>query len=167
MDALSVISVVVKKLYIEWAIEVVEEGMVGVLLGEDGPVGGDVPIDGEGVIEDADATFCLWMIKLVAFVLEYRCVAEDGKTVGEALGDEKLTMVILCQFYSDVLTVGGTAFADVDDDIEDGTLDAADEFGLGEGRALEVQASHDTVGTHALVVLNEADGGHFLVELTL
>lgn len=64
--------------------------MVGVLLGEDGLVRGDVPIDAEGVIEDADATFCLGMIKLVAFVLEYRCVAEDGKAVGKALGDEKL-----------------------------------------------------------------------------
>ena len=46
--------------------------MVGVLLGEDGLIGGDVPIDGEGVIEDADATFCLGMIELITFVLEYR-----------------------------------------------------------------------------------------------
>lgn len=67
----------------------------------------------------------------------------------------------------DVLTVGGTALADVDNDIEDGTLDAADEFGLGEGRALEVQATHDTVGTHAFVVLDERDGSYFFVELTL
>ena len=66
-----------------------------------------------------------------------------------------------------MLTVGRAALADVYDDIEDGTLDAADEFGLGEGRALEVQASHDTVGTHAFVVLYESDGAYFLVELTL
>lgn len=81
--------------------------------------------------------------------------------------NKELTMVILCQFYSDVLTVGRAALADVYDDIEDGTLDTADEFGLGEGRALEVQATHHTVGTHAFVILDEADGSHFLVELTL
>ena len=141
--------------------------MLCVLLGEDGLICWNVPIDTEGVIEDTDTTFCLWMIELVAFVLEHRCLTQHRKTVGETFGDEKLTMVVLCQFYSDVLTVGGTALADVDNDIEDGTLDAADEFGLSEGRALEVQATHDTVGTHALVVLNEANGSHFLVKLTL
>ena len=141
--------------------------MVGVLLGEDGLVRGDVPIDAEGVIEDTDTTFCLWMIKLVTLVLEHRCLTQHRKTVGETLGDEKLTMVVLSQFHSDVLTVGGTALADVYDDIEDGTLDAADEFALGEWGALEVQATHDTVGTHAFVVLDKADGSHFLVELTL
>lgn len=74
MDALSVISVDVKKLYIEWAIKVFQQDMLCVLLGEDGLVGGDVPIDAEGVIEDTDTTFCLGMIELVALVLEYRCL---------------------------------------------------------------------------------------------
>ena len=80
----------VKKLYIEWGIEVFEEGMVGVLLGEDGLICWNVPIDTEGVIEDADTTFCLGMIELVTLVLEHRSVTEDGKAVGEAFRDEKL-----------------------------------------------------------------------------
>ena len=141
--------------------------MLCVLLGEDGLICWNVPIDTEGVIEDTDTTFCLWMIELVTLVLEYRCVAEDGKTVSHSFRNKKLTMVILCQFYSDVLTVGRAALANVDDDIEDGTLDAADEFALGEGRALEVQATHHTIGTHAFVVLDESDGSYFFVELTL
>ena len=87
--------------------------------------------------------------------------------MGEAFGDEELTMVVLSQFHSDVLTVGRAALADVYDDIEDGPLDAADELCLSEGRALEVQATHDTVGTHAFVVLDERDGSYFFVELTL
>lgn len=167
MDALSVISVDVKKLYIEWGIEVFQQDMLSIFFGEDGLVGGDVPIDAEGVVEDADATFCLRMIELVTLVLEHRCLTQHRKTVGHSFRNKELTMVILCQFYSDVLTVGGTAFTDVDDDIEDGTLDTADEFALGEWGALEVQATHDTVGTHAFVVLDERDGGNFLVELTL
>ncbi len=152
--------------------EVFEEGMLCVLLGEDGTVSGDVPIDAEGGIEDADATFCLRMIELVAFVLEYRCVAEDGKTVSHSFRNKELTMVILCQFYSDVLTIGRAALADVYDDIEDGTLDAADEFALGKRRALEVQATHDTVGTHAFIVLNKVyfmskDRSYLFIKLSL
>jgi len=70
--------------------EVFEEGMLGVLLGEDGLVRGDVPIDTEGVIEDTDTTFCLWMIELVTLVLEHRCLTQHPKTVGETFAEEKL-----------------------------------------------------------------------------
>lgn len=66
--------------------------MLGVLLGEDGTVSGDVPIDAEGGVEDVDASICLGMIELVTLVLEHCCLAENGKAVGEAFGDEKLAM---------------------------------------------------------------------------
>lgn len=75
---------------VKWTIEVLEEGMVGVLLGEDGMIGGDVPIDAEGVIEDADTSISLGMIELITLVLEYRCVAQHCKAVGKAFRDEKL-----------------------------------------------------------------------------
>lgn len=85
------------------------------------------------------------MVELVALVLEYGGVAENGKAVGEAFRDEKLAVVVLGQLDGDMLSVGGTAATDVDSDIEDGTADTADELGLGEGGTLEVEAPHNAV----------------------
>ena len=34
----------------------------------------DFPIDTEGIIEDADAAICLWMIELITLVLEDGCL---------------------------------------------------------------------------------------------
>ena len=141
--------------------------MAGVLVAEEGTGGGDAPVDAEAVVEDADATVGLGMVELITFVLEDGGVAEDGEAVGEALGDEELAVVVLCQFYGDMLAEGGTATTYVDSDVEDGTADAADELGLGEGGTLEVQAPHDAVRGLALVVLDENDGSYLLVELAL
>lgn len=71
-----------------------------------------------------------------------------------------------------MLTVGGGAFADVDGDVEDGTFDTTDKFALGVWGALEMETSHDTVGGHGFVVLDEVDGvtqdgGNLLIELPL
>ena len=107
------------------------------------------------------------MVELVALVLEDGVVAENGKAVGEALGDEELAVVVLCQLYCDMPAEGGTAATYVDSDVEDGTADTADELGLCEGGTLEVQAPHDAVRGLALVVLDENDGSYLLVELAL
>lgn len=141
--------------------------MLGVLVAEDGFAGGYVPVDAETVVEDADATVGLGMVELIALVLEDGGVAEDGKAVGEALGDEELAVVVLGQLYGDMLAEGGTATTYVDSDVEDGTADAADELGLGEGGPLEVEAPHNAVRGLALVVLDEDDGSYLLVELAL
>ena len=45
-----------------------------------------------------------------------------------------------------VLSVGGAALSNIDSNIKDCAFDAANEFALGEGRALEMEASHYTVG---------------------
>lgn len=71
-----------------------------------------------------------------------------------------------------MLTVCGAAFADVYGDIEDGSFDTTDEFALGVWGTLEMEASHDSVGGHGFVVLDEVDGvtqdgGNFLIELPL
>ena len=112
--------------------------MAGVFVAEDGLGGGDAPVDAEGVIEDADASVGLGVVELVTLVLEYGGLAEYGKTVGEALRDEELAMVVFGEFYSYVLTVGWGAFADVNGYIQDSAFDTANEFALGEGWALEM-----------------------------
>ena len=66
-----------------------------------------------------------------------------------------------------MLTVGGTALADVDGHIEHGSLHAAHQFGLCEGRPLEVQSAHHAIRRLALVVLHKDDAPHLFVELSL
>ena len=75
--------------------------------------------------------------------------------MGEAFGDEELTFILFTQFYGYVLAVGGAAFADVYCYVKDGTTDATEEFALGEWGALEVEASHYSVGGHALIILHK------------
>ena len=107
------------------------------------------------------------MIELIALVLEDGHVAEDGKPMGKALGDEELAMVILRKFDGYMLAIGGTALADIDGDIEYSTLDTTDEFGLSERRTLEMETAHHAVSGFALVVLNKFDWLHFLIKLPL
>ena len=141
--------------------------MPGVLLAQDGLLRGDAPVDAEAVVCYRDACVGLRVVELIAFVLEDGCLAQHGETVGEAFRDEELAVVLFRKLHGDVLPVGGRAAADVDGHVEDGSPDAPHELALREGRPLEVQAAHDAVLRHALVVLHEADGADLLVELPL
>ena len=75
--------------------------------------------------------------------------------MGKALWDEELDMVIFCQFYSHMFAVSRGALANIYCYIEHSTFYAANQLALGIRRALEVQASHDTIAAHRLVVLAE------------
>ena len=112
------------------------------------------------------------MVELVAFVLEDRGLAKDGKAVGEAARDEELPVVFLREFNGDVLPVSGAAFAYVHCDVEHCPAHTPHQLALGEGRALEVEATHHAVAGHRFVVLDEADavaedGSELFVELAL
>ncbi len=146
--------------------------MLGVFLTQDRLVCWDFPINTQGTIKDTYATICLGMIELITLILEYCRVAKDGKAMSHTLGNEELTVVFLCEFHRYMLSVGGTALADVNNDIEDCALDTTHEFALRVGRALEMKTTHDAVSRHTLVVLHEIycmskDWCHLLIELPL
>ena len=107
------------------------------------------------------------MIELIALILEDGNIAEDSEAVGKATWNKELPVIILCQFHSHMLAVGRAAFADVNGYVKDGTLDAADEFALGEGWTLEMKTSHYAIGAFAFVVLNKTDGSDLFVKLPL
>ncbi len=113
---------------------------------------------------DGDATVGFWVVVVVAFVLEDGDVAEDGEAVGKASWNEELAMVVFGQFYRYMLAVCRGAFADVDGYVKDCAFDASYELGLGEGRTLEVEATHHAVGRAGLVVLDEVYFGDLLVK---
>ena len=64
-----------------------------------------LPIDTEGIIEDADATIGFRMIEVITLVLEDGSLGEDGEAMGKALRNEELTMIVLCQLYRYMLAI--------------------------------------------------------------
>lgn len=87
--------------------------------------------------------------------------------MGKTFGNKELEMIVLCQFYSYMLAIGWTVLSNIDCDIKDCTLHTADQFGLCEWRALEMQASHHAISGFTLIVLNKGYLSYLLVELPL
>jgi len=141
--------------------------MARILFRQDGLVDRDAPIDAQRIVENADARVGLRMVELVTLILEYGRGRQHSKTMGKTLGDEELAVVVLGEFHGDMLSVGGTALADVDRNIEYGTTYTAHEFTLGERWTLEVESSHDTIGGHALVILYEGNRCNLRIEVAL
>ena len=141
--------------------------MFGVLLAENGALGRYAPVNAQALVKDADAPVRFRVIELVALVLEHRRLAQHGETVGEALRDEELPVVVLRQFYGHVLPVSGRAFPDVNGHVQHLAFDAPHQLGLRERRTLEVQPPHHAVARHALVVLHELHVTDFLVKFSL
>ena len=122
--------------------------MLCVLITQNRLISGYHPIYSEGFVQYADASVGLWGVEVVALVLEDCCLAEDGKAVGKAFGDEELAVVVFGEFDRHVLAVGRAAPAYVNRHIEDFASDTPDEFALGVGRPLEVEPAHHSVGGH-------------------
>ena len=141
--------------------------MARILLRQDGLVGRNAPVDAQRIVKNTDARVGLRVIELVTLILEYSRGRQHGKTMSKALGNEELKVVVFGEFYGNMLSVGGTALADVDGNVEYGPADAAHEFALGERRTLEMESSHDTIGGHALVVLYEGNRCNLCVEVAL
>ena len=80
--------------------------MLRIFFGKIGMLGWDLPINTEGIIEDADATIGFRMIEVITLVLEDGSLGEDGEAMGKALWDEELAMIVFCQLYSYMLTIG-------------------------------------------------------------
>ena len=95
------------------------------------------------------------MVELVALVLEDRRLAEYGESVGEALGHQKLPVVLRRQLHRHVLPEGGRSAADVHRHVQHRAEHATHQLGLGVGRILVMQATHHAVAGHRFVVLDE------------
>lgn len=76
--------------------------------------------------------------------------------MGKALRDEELTLVFGGEHHALPFAEGGTAFAQVDGDVEDRAAHDAHELGL-RVVDLEVEPAQDALGARGLVVLNEID----------
>lgn len=116
-----------------------------VLLTQESILCWNLPIDAEGVILDTDATISLRMIELIAFVLEDSGLRENSEAMGKTTRDEKLTMIVFCQFHCHMLSECRLAFTDVNGYVKDCAFDATHEFALSIGHALIVQTTHHAV----------------------
>ena len=73
----------------------------------------------------------------------------------KALRNKELTMIIFSQFHRHMLAVCWRTFTDIHGNIQHSTLQASHQPALGKRRSLEMQATHYTIRTHALIVLAE------------
>ncbi len=102
--------------------------MPQILFGQDSFRGVNQPVYSKRFILYRDSAVGFRVVIVVAFVLEHRNVAEDGKSVGESAGDEELAVIVLREFNGHVLAVGGRALADVDGYIEHTAFNATHKF---------------------------------------
>lgn len=107
-----------------------------------------LPIYAETIIQDGDAAICLWVIEVIALLLEDCGLAEDSKAMGKASWDEELEMIVFCQLYCHMLSISRGAFTNIYDYIKDSAFYAAYQLALGIWWALEVQASHHAIAAH-------------------
>ena len=145
--------------------------MLCIFLREIGMFCWNLPINTEGIIKDADATISLWMIEVITLVLEDCSLGEDGEAVSKTLRDKELDMIVFCQLYRYMLAIRWRSLTDIYCYIKYSTLYAAYKLALGIRWALEVQASHDAIAAHRLVVLAEVnivsqDWGYLLFKLS-
>ena len=141
--------------------------LLEILIAEDSLLHGNLPVDTQLFVHKLNAGIGLGMVEVVALVLENGNITQYGKSMGEATGDEELAVVVLAELYGYMLTIGGRSLADVDNDIEHPALDTTHNLALRIGGTLKVKTTNDTIGGHALIVLDKLYGTHLLVELTL
>ena len=130
--------------------------MFRVFFREDDCFCGEAPVYVDVRVVPCDGAFALRSVVGVAFVLKHSVLRKYCESVCESFRDEKLTVVVFCEFNCNVFSVGRRAFADVDCDVEDTAFDYAYELCLGVWRFLEMKASDHAVAGPAFVVLDEA-----------
>ena len=85
------------------------------------------------------------MIELVTLVLKDCHIAQHRKAMSKTFRDEELTMIIFCQFDSNMLAISRTALTDVYSHIKHCAFDTTDELALSERWSLKMQATHHTI----------------------
>ena len=103
-------------------------------------------------------------IHIVDLVAELGCLAQYGKAVGKSTRHEELALVVVGEFYPDVLAEGGRRAAQVDNHVIHTTLSHPHQFGLRIFTLLEMETAQHTVTRPRLVILYEIDRSYILVE---
>lgn len=135
---------------------VLEKRQRGVFGGEDRVRNG--PVDVQDRIVPTDAAVALRCVFAGDFVEDGGFLTEDTKTVGESDGNIEHLESVGRKVHADPAPIGGRTVAKVHRNVEDFPVNGDDEFGLGVGMFLVMQAAEDATGRVGKVVLNKADG---------
>lgn len=129
--------------------------MFFIFITEDAVALGNAPIDIQIRIAQQQSAIGFGMIEVIALVSEGSRITEHREPMRKPARDEELAVVLSGEFDGEPLSEGLTLVTEVNSDIKDGALGAADELGLRKRRTLEMQSTHHTVGRTRLVVLYE------------
>lgn len=106
----------------------------------------NLPVDAERIVKNGYATVCFRMVEVVAFILENGGFAKYGEAMCKATRYEELSVIVLCEFHSNMFAVCGRSFADVHSHVKYGAFYATHKLALRIRWTLEMQSSHDTIG---------------------
>lgn len=115
----------------------------------------NTPIDIECGVVEFDTVLGLGVVWVVTFVSEDGDWAEDSESVSKAAWDKELFFGFGVKEHGTSDTASRGVWSDVDRDVEDLSMDDANEFGLFERRFLEMEAAHGTVVRERFVILAE------------
>ena len=103
------------------------------------------PIDIQVLIVPQKSSFALGGVVVVAFILEDGCLAQDRKSVGETVWNEKQSVVVLGKLYGHVFSVCWRAFAYIYGYTTYAAFHTTHQLCLGIRRRLEMQSSYHTI----------------------
>ena len=138
-------------LVFERTFKVLQHLMFRILLGKISVFRRNAPIDTKRFIQDRDTPISLRVIEVITLILKYSSFRQHSETMRKTLRNKELTMIIFRQFHRHMLTVCRRTLADIHGNIQHSTLHASHQLAMGKRRSLEMQATHHTINTHAIV----------------
>ena len=129
----------------ERTVKILQQVMLCILLTQQCLLHGDTPVDTKTFVNNAHTTIISWGIKVVTLILENSSLAQYSKTMCETTRHEELTMIILCQFYSHMLTVCRRTLTNVKCNIENSSLNTTNQFRLRIRHCLKMQSTHHAI----------------------
>ena len=137
-----------------------------VFFGKDYLIGRQAPVDCQIRVIPCNCTLCLWMVEIVALVLEDHLFGKYAESVSKSTRHKKLTMILFAQLYRKVLPISRRILTDIDCNVQNPTFYNPHQLGLGEEVFLEMKAAEDPVGGFTLIVLDKIDFPYFISEFS-
>ena len=144
-----------------------QSAAVCILGGQDDVCRRELPVDAQGGVVPGDAAFAIRGVVVITLVQEDGFIAEHGKAMGEAAGNEELAVVLCTEFHGHMLPESGGAVADINRHIEHTALHTTHQLALAMRGTLVVQPAHHAVARHGFIVLHKGGIAHFLAEFAV
>ena len=141
--------------------------MLTILVRKDNLICRHLPVNSKIRVIPRNRTFMLRSIEVIALILEYHLISQDHETMCKSPWNEKLAMIILGKFHSDMLAECWRSFSDIHSHIKNSTFYHSHELALRMRRFLEMETTKNTIAGLRLVILNEVSLSYLFFKILL